>query len=173
LRRPTWLQFRLNIVSSRQKKQLREFRTFTGDLHRLADGLAPCAVKTVAMECASSEGWRVQREESPVQARARSLVAWMAGRRETNDLKPIDRDVHDHPVEKRCSPNPTSKTSEASSDHRAPGPRVRLTRLAPPPPRFVQAGAASSRVPSIVRSKRMKTVGIGVVFVRRDCAESE
>src|SRR5437879_440511 len=28
---------------------------------------------------------------SPAEARARSLVAWMAGRRETNDLKPIDR----------------------------------------------------------------------------------
>ena len=29
--------------------------------------------------------------DSPAEARARSLVAWMAGRRETNDLKPIDR----------------------------------------------------------------------------------
>jgi hypothetical protein len=29
--------------------------------------------------------------DSPAKARARSLVAWMAGRRETNDLKPIDR----------------------------------------------------------------------------------
>ncbi len=28
---------------------------------------------------------------NPAEARARSLVAWMAGRRETNDLKPIDR----------------------------------------------------------------------------------
>jgi hypothetical protein len=28
---------------------------------------------------------------SPAEARARRLVAWMAGRRETNDLKPIDR----------------------------------------------------------------------------------
>src|SRR5215469_10623520 len=40
---------------------------------------------------ASGESWRVQREVSPAKARARSLVAWMAGRRETNDLKPIDR----------------------------------------------------------------------------------
>ena len=29
--------------------------------------------------------------DSPAKAKARSLVAWMAGRRETNDLKPIDR----------------------------------------------------------------------------------
>jgi hypothetical protein len=28
----------------------------------------------------------------PTQVRARSLVAWMAGRREINDLKPIDND---------------------------------------------------------------------------------
>src|SRR5208283_4050878 len=29
--------------------------------------------------------------DSPAKVRARSLVAWMAGRRETHDLKPIDR----------------------------------------------------------------------------------
>ena len=42
---------------------------------------------------ASSEGWRVQWETVPPRQRASSLVAWMAGRRETNDLKPIDRVV--------------------------------------------------------------------------------
>src|SRR5271168_412503 len=42
---------------------------------------------------ASSEGWRVQWETVPPRQRARSLVAWMARRRETNDLKPIDRVV--------------------------------------------------------------------------------
>ncbi len=31
--------------------------------------------------------------DSPAKAKARSLVAWMAGRRETNDLKPIDNAV--------------------------------------------------------------------------------
>jgi hypothetical protein len=31
--------------------------------------------------------------DSPAKARARRLVAWMAGRRETNDLKPIDNAV--------------------------------------------------------------------------------
>ena len=41
----------------------------------------------------SSEGWRVQRETVPPRQRASSLVAWMAGRRETNHLKPIDRVV--------------------------------------------------------------------------------
>ena len=29
--------------------------------------------------------------DSPAKVKARSLVAWMAGRRETNDLKPIDK----------------------------------------------------------------------------------
>src|SRR5262249_9473593 len=43
--------------------------------------------------CASSQGWRVQREMSPAEARASSLVAWMAGRRETDDLKPIDKAI--------------------------------------------------------------------------------
>ncbi len=41
----------------------------------------------------SSEGWRVQWETGPPRQRASSLVAWMAERRETNDLKPIDRVV--------------------------------------------------------------------------------
>ena len=31
--------------------------------------------------------------DSPAEARARSLVAWMAGRRETDDLKPIDKAI--------------------------------------------------------------------------------
>jgi hypothetical protein len=39
---------------------------------------------------ASSEGWRGQWETIPPRQKASSLVAWMAGRRETNDLKPID-----------------------------------------------------------------------------------
>jgi hypothetical protein len=30
---------------------------------------------------------------NPTQVRTRSLVAWMAGRREINDLKPIDRHI--------------------------------------------------------------------------------
>src|ERR1700722_11101818 len=40
--------------------------------------------------CASSEGWRVQWENKPTEAKVRSLVAWIAGRRETEFLKPID-----------------------------------------------------------------------------------
>jgi putative transposase len=39
---------------------------------------------------ASSEGWRVQWETVPPRPRVSSLVAWMAGRKETNALKPID-----------------------------------------------------------------------------------
>ena len=41
--------------------------------------------------CVSSEGWRVQWEDKPTEAKVRSLVAWMAGWRETETLKPIDK----------------------------------------------------------------------------------
>lgn len=40
--------------------------------------------------CVSSEGWRVQWENKPTEAKVRSLVAWIAGRKETEFLKPID-----------------------------------------------------------------------------------
>ncbi len=42
---------------------------------------------------ASSEGWRVQREVSPAKVTVRNLVAWMAGWRETESLKPIDKAI--------------------------------------------------------------------------------
>ena len=41
--------------------------------------------------CVSSEGWRVQWEIKPTEAKVRSLVAWIARRKETASLKPIDR----------------------------------------------------------------------------------
>jgi hypothetical protein len=40
--------------------------------------------------CVSSKGWRVQWEVSPTGAKVRSPVAWIAERRETKFLKPID-----------------------------------------------------------------------------------
>jgi hypothetical protein len=40
--------------------------------------------------CVSSEGWRVQWEIKPTEVKVRNLVAWIAGRRETEFLKPID-----------------------------------------------------------------------------------
>ena len=40
--------------------------------------------------CVSSKGWRVEWETKPTEARVRRLVAWIAGRRETKFLKPID-----------------------------------------------------------------------------------
>lgn len=40
--------------------------------------------------CVSSEGWRVQWEANPTGAAVRSPVAWIAGRKETEFLKPID-----------------------------------------------------------------------------------
>ena len=41
--------------------------------------------------CVSSKGWRVQWEVSPTGARVRSPVAWIARRKETESLKPIDQ----------------------------------------------------------------------------------
>ena len=41
--------------------------------------------------CVSSEGWRVQWEIKPTEAKVRSLVAWIARRKETESLKPIDQ----------------------------------------------------------------------------------
>jgi hypothetical protein len=38
------------VAPERAPQPVREFRTFTADLHRLADWLAQCEVKTVAME---------------------------------------------------------------------------------------------------------------------------
>ena len=38
------------VPPDRDCEPVREFRTFTADLHRLADWRVPCGVKTVAME---------------------------------------------------------------------------------------------------------------------------
>jgi hypothetical protein len=38
------------VPPERDPQPVREFRTFTADLHRLADWLLECRVKTVAME---------------------------------------------------------------------------------------------------------------------------
>jgi hypothetical protein len=40
--------------------------------------------------CVSSEGWRVQWENKPTEAKVRRLVARIAGRKETEFLKPIE-----------------------------------------------------------------------------------
>jgi len=52
---------------------------------------------------ASSEGWRVQWETVPPRPRVSSLVAWMAGRKETNALKPIDRVVERMTASRRAA----------------------------------------------------------------------
>src|SRR4029450_2686446 len=72
--------------------------------------------------CASSEGWRVQWEESPTQARARSLVARMAGRREINDLKPIDSVILGRAASHRAA---TKVNAEVAPKMRSPGGRAR------------------------------------------------
>src|ERR1700722_14288068 len=38
------------VPTDRDPQPVREFRTFTAELHRLADWLAQCGVKTVALE---------------------------------------------------------------------------------------------------------------------------
>jgi hypothetical protein len=45
--------------------------------------------------CVSSKGWHVQWEAfiSPTEAKVRSLVAWIARRKETESLKPIDQAI--------------------------------------------------------------------------------
>ena len=40
----------VSVPPDRDPQPVREFRTFTADLHRLADWLVQCGVKTVAME---------------------------------------------------------------------------------------------------------------------------
>jgi hypothetical protein len=47
-------------------------------------------LETGTSGCVSSEGWHVQWGINPTEVRVRSLVAWIAGRRETKFLKPID-----------------------------------------------------------------------------------
>ncbi len=57
-------------------------------LREICGGLASCEGKRV-----SRKGRRVQWEGRPTGARARRPVAWMAGRRETEALKPIDEPI--------------------------------------------------------------------------------
>lgn len=48
-------------------------------------------VLNLAYNSVSREGTRVQRGMSPARGEARAPVAWMAGGRETDSLKPIDK----------------------------------------------------------------------------------
>jgi transposase len=62
-------------------------------------------------DSASSQGWRVQWDIKPTGVRARSSVARMAGRREINDLKPIDKAIF-RMVSKRPGRNASERTSD-------------------------------------------------------------
>jgi hypothetical protein len=68
--------------------------------------------------CASSEGWRVQREKNPAGARVRGSVAWMAGRSESDDLKPIDKALF-----RRVSESPGRNESERTGGPERAKPR--------------------------------------------------
>src|SRR6516165_7928057 len=61
--------------------------------------------------------------DSPAEARARSLVAWMAGRRETNDLKPIDRVIVRMTASHRAA---AQANAEVAPKVRSPGGRARI-----------------------------------------------
>ena len=60
--------------------------------------------------------------DSPTQVRTRSLVARMAGRREINDLKPIDRVIFGMTANHRAA---TKVNAEMASKMRSPGGRAR------------------------------------------------
>jgi transposase len=49
------------VGPDRDKEPVRTFRTFTGDLERLADWFARCGIKTIAMESPGSTGSRSSR----------------------------------------------------------------------------------------------------------------
>jgi hypothetical protein len=75
--------------------------------------------------CVSSEGWRVQWENRPTEAKVRSLVAWIAGRRETEFLKPIDGIIHGVMASHRAV---TKVNAEVASKVSGPGGRARNRR---------------------------------------------
>jgi hypothetical protein len=60
--------------------------------------------------------------DSPAKAKARSLVARMAGRRETNDLKPIDRVIVRMTASHRAA---VQANAEVAPKVRSPGGRAR------------------------------------------------
>src|SRR6266446_9836585 len=64
--------------------------------------------------------------DSPAKARARSLVAWMAGRRETNDLKPIDRVIV---KDDRESPGRSASERTGGPENEKPRRRARNRRV--------------------------------------------
>ena len=59
--------------------------------------------------------------DSPTGVRARSPVAWMAGRRETDDLKPIDKAIFRMVVSHQAV---TKVNAEVAPKVRSPGGRV-------------------------------------------------
>ncbi len=59
--------------------------------------------------------------DSPTGVRARSPVAWMAGRRETDDLKPIDKAIFGMVVSHRAV---TKVNAEVAPKVRSPGGRA-------------------------------------------------
>jgi len=63
--------------------------------------------------------------DKPAKARARSLVAWMAGRRETNDLKPIDRVIIRMTASHRAA---AQANAQVAPKVRGPGGRARIRR---------------------------------------------
>jgi hypothetical protein len=71
----------------------------------------------------SSEGWRVQWGMNPTGAIVRSSVAWIAGRKETEFLKPIDKPSEGMVVSHRAV---TKVNAEVAS-------RVLTQRLSPQP----------------------------------------
>ena len=64
--------------------------------------------------------------DSPAEARAKSLVAWMAGRRETNDLKPIDKVIVRMTASHRAA---AQANAQVAPKVKSPGGRTRNERV--------------------------------------------
>src|SRR3989442_15813642 len=102
---------------------------------------------------AGGRGDRVSRERqvrlagaSPAGARARRPVAWIAGRRETETLKPIDK-----AIERMVSESPGRNASERELAPKDPNPGGRA----------VDHSAKATRADAVWRTRRRAPAGLG------------
>src|SRR5207247_2154630 len=98
-----------------------------------------------ALACVQ-KGRRVQRESVPAGARARRPVAWMAGRRETEALEPIDE-----AIKRMVSESPGCNVSE----------RVGSPDIASPGGRAHAKGAKAAGTVAVWLTRRIPSGGVG------------
>jgi hypothetical protein len=87
---------------------------------------------------------------SPAKVKARSLVAWMVGRRETNDLKPIDKVIVRMTASHRAA---AQANAQVAPKVNSPGGRTRNERVkaAPSGRRLAEATLGSGGVVAAAR----------------------